>query len=246
MLTRIEFSTFLEHLQSDGDRLALVARDHLAKEVPPCPSWTVQDVVTHVAEVYEQKIACTLLQANPDPWPPRWPAERDPLEWFADAHQRLLTLLAERGPEAPTYTWWPEDQTVGFWARRMAQETVIHRVDVELSCGRSSSVDPELAVDGVDEVLAIFLAGDWSDAPSDQCHGQRIVVRVGGRAWEVELLRDAVKISAPQGGSDAEVSGEPEPVLLWLWGRGSSSQLSHDGDATLMTLLRDRLKLATQ
>ncbi|MGC2191943.1 MAG: maleylpyruvate isomerase family mycothiol-dependent enzyme, partial [Candidatus Dormiibacterota bacterium] len=167
MLTLIEFSTFLKHLQSDGDRLALVARNHLANEVPSCPGWTVHEVVTHVAEVYEHKIACTLLQANPDPWPPRWPSEREPLEWFADAHQRLLTLLGERGPEAPSYTWWPADQTVGFWARRMAQETVIHRVDVELSRGLSSSVDPELAVDGVDEVLVVFLGGDWSEAPSD-------------------------------------------------------------------------------
>lgn len=51
MLTPIEFSTFPMHGRSDGDRLALVARDHLSKEVPPGPGWTVREVVTHVAEV---------------------------------------------------------------------------------------------------------------------------------------------------------------------------------------------------
>jgi len=206
----------------------------------------VRDVVTHVAQVYEHKIACTLLEREPEPWPPPWPGERDPLEWFADAHRRLLALLTERGPAAPSYTWWPPDQTVGFWGRRMAQETVIHRVDVELGCGQTSPVDPQLAVDGVDEVLAVFLAGDWSEAPQDELRGQRIVVRTGGRAWAVELLRDAVNVGASRGGEDAEVSGDSAAVLLWLWGRGSAAGLAHRGDVSLMALLRDRLKLATQ
>ncbi|HUY08753.1 MAG TPA: maleylpyruvate isomerase family mycothiol-dependent enzyme [Candidatus Dormibacteraeota bacterium] len=242
----MEFSSFLENVQSDGDRLALVARDHLGAGVPPCPGWQVRDVVTHVAEVYEQKIASTLFQQDPDPWPPAWPADRDPVEWLADAQRRLLELFTERGPAAPSHTWWPADQTVGFWARRMAQETVIHRVDVELSCGLSSPVTPELAVDGVDEVLAIFLAGDWSDEPADECRGQRIVVRTRGRGWEVELLPEAIHVYPPRRHADAEVSGEPQAVFLWLWGRGPATGLSHSGDASVATLLRNRLKLATQ
>ena len=246
MLDLIEFSRFLDHVRADGERLILVARDCFDAPVPPCPGWTARDVVTHVAEVYEHKLACTVLQRDPDPWPPQWPAQRDPLEWFVDAHQRLLALFTEWGPLAPSHTWWPEDQTVAFWARRMAQETVIHRVDAELSCGQASPIDPELAVDGVDEVLVVFLAGDWSEAPVDECQGQSVVVRTGGRAWEVQLLRDAVSVSQPHGGEVAEVSGEPEAVLLWLWGRGPLRGLRHTGDASVPALLRDRLKLATQ
>lgn len=194
----------------------------------------------------KQKIACTLLQRDPEPSPPRWPAERDPLEWFADVHQRLQDLFTDRGAEESSSTWWPADPTVGFWARRMAQETVIHRVDAELSSGQSSPVDPELAVDGVDEVLTIFLAGDWSEAPAENCHGQRIVGRTGGRAEEAELVREAVPVSAPRGDADAELSGDPEPLLHGLWGRGSASRLTPAGDAAVLTLLRDRLPLATQ
>jgi hypothetical protein len=131
----------------------------------------------------------------------------------------------------------------------MAHETVIHRVDAELSCGQSSPIDPDLAVDGVDEVLAIFLAGDWSDEPADECQGQRIAVATGGLAWEVELLRDTinvVNVAAPQDGSDAEVGGDPGAVLLWLWGRGSASRLAQGGDVSVLQLLRGRLKLATK
>jgi uncharacterized protein (TIGR03083 family) len=233
-------------VRADGDRIAAIANGHLDTEVPPCPGWTVRSVVTHLAQVYEHKIACTLLGELPDPWPPRWPAEREPVAWLLDAHQRLLTLFQERGPKAPSATWWPPDQTVGFWARRMAHESVIHRVDVEISLGLTTPVDPALAVDGVDEVLAIFLAGDWSEDPDDGCDGQRIVVSTGGRSWEVELLREAIKVSPPGGSQDAAVQGDPEPVLLWLWGRGSDAGLSHQGDRAVPGLLRDRLKLATQ
>lgn len=245
-LDPMEFSTFLDHVRADGDRLGQVARDGLSADVPPCPGWKVRDVVEHLAEVYEHKIACTLTGAMPEPWPPEWPADREPLDWLAHAHQRLLALFRERGPEAVSATWWPPDQTVGFWGRRMAHETVIHRVDVELAGDQLSSVDRDLAVDGTDEVLTIFLAGDWSEAPRDDCRGQRILVSTGGRGWGVELLRDSVNVAPPVGGEDAEVSGEPGAVLLWLWGRGTAAGLAQRGDATVAGLLRSRLVQATQ
>ena len=206
----------------------------------------MRSVVDHLAEVYEHKIACTLLGEMPNPWPPPWPPQREPVQWLVDAHQRLLTLFGELGPTAPSATWFPPDQTVGFWDRRMAHESVIHRVDVEISLDCTTPIDPALAIDGVDEVLEIFLAGDWAEDPDDRCQGQRIVVSTGGRSWEVELLKDAVKVSPPRGAEDATVQGDPEAVLLWLWGRGSDAGLSHRGDALIPSLLRDRLKLATQ
>jgi hypothetical protein len=128
----------------------------------------------------------------------------------------------------------------------MAHETVIHRVDVEISGDRPTPVAADLAVDGVDEVLAIFLAGDWSEAPDDRCQGQRIVVSTGERSWLVELLPGLINVSEPEGGQDATVRGDPESVLLWLWGRRSDRELTRSGDTAVMTLLRDRLQLATQ
>lgn len=202
--------------------------------------------MTHLAQVYEHKIACTLSQAMPEPWPPEWPSDRDPLDWLADAQERLLALFGDRGAEAPSATWWPPDQTVGFWGRRMAHETVIHRVDVELARGQTTPVDRELAVDGVDEVLTIFLAGDWSDAPRADFRGQRIVVGTGGRSWAVELLAEAVNVAPPKGGEEAEISGHPEAVLLWLWGRRSATGLAQLGDPEVAGQLRSRLELATQ
>jgi uncharacterized protein (TIGR03083 family) len=242
----MEYETYVGHVQQDGQRLATVASGTLSETVPSCPGWTVADVVTHVAEVYEHKMSCTALGKAPDPWPPEWPADRDPLEWFGDAHSRLLEMFARSGPTTPSATWWPSDQTVGFWARRMAQETAVHRVDAELAIGKPTPVNADLAVDGVDEVL-IWLTGDWSEDPDDAATGQRVAVSTGGRRWGVTLEREAVSIDEDGGtAADATLGGDPSDVLLWLWGRSSDDRVLRSGDEDAIRLLRSRLVLVTQ
>lgn len=242
----MDFDEYLNHIQGDGDRLQAVASGDLSLSVPSCPGWTVKDAVEHLAQVFEHKIACTELNFEPDPWPPPWPESQEPLVWLADAQSRLLDLLRSRGPNAPSATWWPADQTVGFWGRRMAQETVVHRVDVELAAERPSPVDPGLALDGIDEVLRLFLDGDWSEAPLDRCDGERIAVSAGGRRWEVTLLPASVEVVEGMTSVQAELSGDSAPVFLWLWGRAGDAQVERSGDFVALSLLRHRLKLATQ
>jgi uncharacterized protein (TIGR03083 family) len=242
----MDYATYVGHVQQDGRRLAAAASGSLSEEVPSCPGWTVTDLVTHVAEVYEHKIACTALGRFPKPWPPEWPADRDPIEWFEDAHGRLLEMFERSGPTTPSKTWWPPDQTVGFWARRMAQETVVHRVDAEQAIGKPTPVNADLAVDGVDEVLERMLAGDWSDDPDDAATGQRIAISTGGKTWGVTLEREAVSIHDDGGAADATLGGDPPDVLLWLWGRSPDDRVLRSGDEDAIRLLRSRLILATQ
>jgi uncharacterized protein (TIGR03083 family) len=206
----------------------------------------VRDLVSHVAQVYEHKIACTELGHAPDPWPPEWSADRDPIEWLGDAHGRLLEMFAANAATSPSATWWPPDQTVGFWARRMAQETAVHRIDGELAIGTPTPVDAELAADGVDEILVIMLAGDWSDEPADAATGQRVAIATGGRTWHVTLERESVSVSEHDGDADATLGGDPSDVLLWLWGRAPDERVTHAGDEDAIRLLRSRLVLATQ
>ncbi|MEX2405755.1 MAG: maleylpyruvate isomerase family mycothiol-dependent enzyme [Actinomycetota bacterium] len=242
----MDYTTYVEHVRQDGQRLADSASGSLSNAVPSCPGWTVRDLVSHVAGVYEHKIACTELGCAPDPWPPEWPADRDPLEWLGDAHQRLLAMFASSSPSTPSATWWPPDQTVGFWARRMAQETAVHRIDGELAVGSPTPVDAELAVDGVDEILVIMLAGDWSDEPDDAATGQTVAISTGGRTWRVTLERESVSIAEEAGDTDATLGGDPSDVLLWLWGRSPDERLTRSGDEATIRLLRSRLVLATQ
>ncbi len=246
----METDRYLALLRSDGTLLADSARPDLEAAVPPCPGWAVRDVVTHTAEVYEHKLACIALQAPPEPWPPDWPADRDPLAWFDDAHGRLLDVLGSTDPATPAYTWWPPDQTMGFWVRRMAQETAVHRVDVQSAFNAVTPVDDELAVDGVDEVLMLMLAGDWSDEPTDDFGaGKRVAVSTGGRSWLVELRSEAVVVvpaTAEPPAGDGSVSGAPSEVLLWLWGRRPDDAVTFAGDLALQKGFRARLAQATE
>src|SRR6266700_1235309 len=73
----MEYPTYVEHVRLDGQRLKAAANGSLSLEVPSCPKWTVRDLVSHVAQVYEHKITCTSLGRAPDPWPPGSPAVRD-------------------------------------------------------------------------------------------------------------------------------------------------------------------------
>jgi uncharacterized protein (TIGR03083 family) len=257
----MEYSTFVEHVRRDGSRLRQVARGDLGAAVPSCPGWSVDDLVRHVAEVYEHKIACTLLGRAPDPWPPDWPADRDPIEWLPEAHARLLELFDRSEPTSPSATWWPPDQTVGFWARRMAHETAVHRVDGELAAGTPSPIDPDLAADGIAEILEIMLAGDWKDEPDDAASGQRVFIQAGGevggeaggqaggRSWLVTIERAAVDVTEgvrDGGTAHARIEGEPADVDLWLWGRAPDARVRRSGDDRALALLRSRLTLATQ
>ena len=50
----MDYATYVEHVRQDGQRLGAAASGSLSNEVPSCPGWTVSDLVSHVAEVYEQ------------------------------------------------------------------------------------------------------------------------------------------------------------------------------------------------
>jgi uncharacterized protein (TIGR03083 family) len=242
----MRYDSFVSQVDLLGNRLSASAEGAIDEPVPTCPGWTVRDLVRHVAEVYEHKIACTEQQRSPDPWPPAWP-DRDPVEWFRDAHARLLTMFRAHEPTDPSATWWPADQTVGFWARRMAHETAIHGVDAELASGLLTPLDAELAVDGIDEILTIMLEGDWSEEPSAESVGQRVGIVGDDSTWIVTLGATSIEVTrGTADGVSATIGGDPSDIDLWLWGRASDDAIEMRGSTDDIHLLRGRLVIATQ
>ena len=265
--TRLPYATYIEHLRTDGARMLEVS-DDLTRPVPSCPGWTANDLLEHTAAVYLDKVACMRERRPPEKWPPDR-GNLPTVEHFRTAHATLLQVLEVRTPQTPAYTWWPPDQTAGFWARRMAQESLIHRVDAELTAGLPSTVDATLARDGVDEVLTIFLGDPRQDWPvlETPCS---VLVGVDDLAWLVQLQADAIQTTAvphrdegavqsnlstqgtlhPNARSlpepDAVVSGSPADVDLWLWGRGNLDPLQAEGSAAAIALLSERMVTATQ
>jgi uncharacterized protein (TIGR03083 family) len=243
----LDFEVYLRKIRSDSDRLAEVGRLGGAADVPSCPGWTVADVLDHVAHVYLHKVELLRTGARPDPWPPPELADREPSELFDEATRTLLDELASRDPDAPSPTFWPPEQSVGFWFRRMALEIAVHRYDAELAHDVPTAVEDDLAVDGIDEALRAMLGGPWwDDFDTEEPLDARIRVTSAGRSWTVTADRRSVAITEGDTGHVAvEIAGSPADVFLWLWGRRGDETLAITGDGELAAALRRRLAEAT-
>ncbi|MEV4070236.1 maleylpyruvate isomerase N-terminal domain-containing protein [Nonomuraea fuscirosea] len=132
--------------------------------------------------------------------------------------------LASRPPEEQALTWYDPDQTVGFWARRMALETAVHRVDAELAAGEPIMPIPaDLAVDGIDEILVTFLAfasrqwpEDFGDALAG-ADGRAVSITTGANGWLVRLAASGVEVAGDDAPGEASISGAPHDVLRFAW-----------------------------
>jgi uncharacterized protein (TIGR03083 family) len=246
-------------LAEDYARLRAMAARDLTATVPSCPGWVVADLVRHVAEVYLHKVECIRRRRAPEPWPPDFSAE-EPIALLDRAYAALTAEFDARKPADAAYTWHDPDQTVGFWIRRMAQETVMHRVDAELAQGEPPAPIPaDLAVDGIDEVLTLFLdyashrwAGEFGPALAG-ASGRPVRISTDGRAWLVTATPAGVGVDAGAVGaggvevigSTAAVAGAPDPMLRWLWARGGDTDIRAEGDDAAITELRGLLAAAT-
>ncbi len=241
-----QFRRFLDALAGEGAALAdaAVAGD-LTTAVLGCPGWTVDDVVFHTAGVYAHKRAVLALGHPPDQEqvPPGPPDGANAVPWFREQLAALVAELSAHDSGDRTWTWLPSDQSVGFWARRMAQETVVHRLDVEGAAGSPGPVADWLAVDGVDEMLSSFLAADpWHDVPAGPDAGT-VEVAAGDRVWRVRLAAGQTRLSPDEPGhADARVAADPGIALSWVWGRVVDDAVSLSGDATAVVELTRRLR----
>jgi uncharacterized protein (TIGR03083 family) len=236
-------STRLRALLESEFRLlhSAVAATDADAPVPDCPGWTVAELAGHVAELYRHKAACIRLGEFPRPWPPQRP-DVTPAEDLDSAYAELAEQLDSHQPSDHAATWHGPDQTVGFWIRRMAQETVIHRVDAERAAGRDVSVIAEdLALDGIDEILVLFFGygsrlwrdecGDLLEAPDERPIG----IAAGDGHWSISATPKGVEVS--EGAAEAaaaSVAGAPAPLLLWLWNRVDDDAVTLSGDEALL------------
>jgi uncharacterized protein (TIGR03083 family) len=246
--TRLDTEQYLEHLEADLEAL-LAASTDLAAEVPGCPDWSVADLLSHVVGVYRHKIAALDADASPELESGAWgdlPEGVDPRDALRDAYAELRVRLVARDADAPTWTWWPAEQTVGFWHRRMAQETAVHRWDAESALAGvdgAPEVAEDLAADGIDEVLG-WLAWPWDELPQPTAAGQSVLVSAGGHSWTVTLHPTRVDVrGGTAGDASAFLAGEASGMLLHLWGRPGEHGIATMGDQVALALFRERLAM---
>jgi uncharacterized protein (TIGR03083 family) len=229
----VEHETYLAQIveQSEALRAAAVAAGPTAN-VPTCPEWTVLDLVRHIGRVHGW--VCEVvrrggeLAAQPTP-PEDW---TELLEWWDEHRTAMLLELAD--PDRPAWMFHTLGGTSGFWARRQAHETAIHRLDAEEA--RMEQVPTLLfetgfAADGVDEVLTLLSPLRASTKRPEVTVEGRLLVHAAdaGRAWMVHAHEGVVEAGPVEDAAvdvDATLAGTADAVYRAVWKRPSTAILN--------------------
>lgn len=240
---------FLAAIRTEGDRLFRAAAKDLTAEIPSCPGWNATDLVGHIGAVHRHKelIVRTLAESEPPERaePPQHP--EDLLAWYAEGLDLLLDTLEDADPEDAVWTWHEPDRTVAFWIRRMSHETTIHRADAELPHGSPTPIDPDLAADGVDEVMGPVFAAYGDDPASEFEPDGRVVELRIHETGMVRRLHLGTGKHGPgwtygpgeRGAPTAAIAAGASDLDLWAWGRLPPDTLEISGNEALAGLVRD-------
>lgn len=243
MTTQLTPERYFELIDADTDRLVTMGERGLKSPVPACEGWDVAEVLWHVAGVYEHKVRVMADGAFPDPWPPADFEDKDEIGFLRDAKAHLFEEFARHELADKTATF-GADTTIRFWVRRMACEIAVHRYDGEAAHGDPTPIPDDIALDGIDEMLHVMLAARWWAERVQTAHpvGALVAMEAGGHRWVCDVQEKAVRVSDGASTPAAvTISGAPEQVFLWVWGRVGDDAVTFSGDEAAGHEFRARL-----
>lgn len=213
------------HVEVDqfGQLVTVALPDSAPKPVPACEGMVLAELVRHVGSVHHLVTDWVRDGRRPTAWAQAPEVGEDLAAWARQGSADMLETLTSRSPAQPCATWSATDRTVGFWIRRMAHETAVHRVDAAQALGERWRVDPELAADGVAEALELWLGTRLGTKVGGSGRTVRLMASAGaGLAvvdWTVRPLKTIVEFGRGPAGADATVTGTPAALWAWTWGR---------------------------
>ncbi|HXS64714.1 MAG TPA: maleylpyruvate isomerase family mycothiol-dependent enzyme [Streptosporangiaceae bacterium] len=245
-------------LDGAGQRLAAAAEAAGPDAaVPSCPDWVVRDLVRHLGGVHRWATGYVagqrteLWEVDLDDVVGEWPSDGDLIDWFGEGLNTLVQTLTDADPDLVCFAWLPAPSPLAMWSRRQAHETTVHRVDAELAAGWLPSALPvPFAADGVDEMLRCFITRHRGVLRADPVRRLRVRCTDDPGDWLIMIGNEQVvtRLAMPGGDEywdhvDCRVTGTANDLYLALWNRKPTTTLSVEGDASVLRLLTDNVKI---
>jgi uncharacterized protein (TIGR03083 family) len=209
----------------------------LGSAVPTTPDWDVRRLLAHQGLIHRWATGL-LLGEHPDPDAAELEgvAAADPVAWLQAGAARLATTLADAPADLQVPVFLADAPAPReFWARRQCHETTLHAVDaLSAVLGRYPRSDdtwiaPDVALDGIDELLTGFLPRPLSRLRTDEPTTIAVLPDDADQRWLVAVSPQAPVTARGLGDEDADVvlRGPAVALYLTLWNR--SDEVTADG-----------------
>lgn len=228
MTRAIDAPGLIELIRDETSRIAdVVEQGGCDARVTHCGDWRVGDVVRHLglihrwaAEIVRTGMPAERLASAPD--------QDDSLAaWLQEGAEELRSALMEVSPDAACWTFGRSPGKAGFWTRRQALETSLHRFDVEHAIGLDPSIPTDLAVDGISDVVDFMFPRQVELGRADPLPGGVVL-----EATDV-LQKWCLQEGQTRG---ARLAGPAAALLLSLWKRPHGG-VSRTGDPAVLAAL---------
>ena len=245
-LTVLDEATYHAELLESTDRIAeILSSAEPALRVTTCPDWTLSDLALHVGRAHRwaQRITETRAQK---------PIDMSALNlglpattsrygaWLCAGATAFSAAVQSASTRAAVWSW-SDDHSVGFWLRKITHDTIIHRIDAELTVGLRPSLPPPTAADGVTDLLAAIatLSNDGHPDPifkGLRGLGETLLLQATDTAddWFVTRTPEGVRWTPGRGAADAIVRGDAFNLLLALYRRAPIQTVDVMGNQTLV------------
>lgn len=235
---------------------ATITDADMTAPVASCPGWNVGQLVRHLGggqrwaeEVVRTRAAEPVADRqfrDLDAYVNEDPAVLGP--WLTEGAERLAETLREAGPDARL--WTPVDGgTTSFYARRFVHETAIHRSDSTLALGAEYVLDPEVAIDGLDEWMELgslpmhFDVHPWMRELLGPDRTLHFHATDAPGEWLVDLTGDSITWRRGHEKATVAVRGPLTELLLLIYKRRpvESAEVEIFGDTKLLDFWLERV-----
>lgn len=215
--------------------MADLARADLDVAVPTCPDWTLRDLIVHTGHVHRWQTEAARVDAGDFPDVSklsREPSDGQSLaDWFQEGVDAAVAIMAQVDPAASRWTWSKGTGDVAQWYfRRIAQETLVHRIDAELAAGDITDVDPAFAIDGIDEMTDMFMPAATGQPIGGHGESLHLHATDAEGEWTITMHADRVDVVKGHAKGDAAIRGRAVDLLMQVWGRDPLGEVEVFGD----------------